>query len=178
MTPGDESRDVGEKLALLERLLETAAGIVGELSAQASPLLVRLGAVFARMPAADREPILALLEREVEFRHVAQETTDVTGFAVVRPDPNARLYLRTFDRTPRLPDLPRNDMARAILRSLRVVGRLLSPGLRPEWEAAMLYAARRLSPEERASLAAVFASALALLSHADEEPQTAGGARA
>ena len=97
---------MSEQLATLSSLLESASEIVCELAAAAHPLLVRLGGVFARMPEADREPILAVLEREVEFRRVARGTAESTGFDIVRPDPHARLYLRTFERDARLPDRP------------------------------------------------------------------------
>src|SRR5207247_6850092 len=87
-------------LETLRTLLASASRLLGEFTDD--PLLARLTKVFAQMPAADREPIVALLEREVQARVTAGAVRDLTGLSL-RPTPRAPLYTRILAADP-LPD--------------------------------------------------------------------------
>src|SRR5438034_10002733 len=97
-------------LETLRTLLESASRLLGEFADD--PLLARLTKVFAQMPAADREPIVAMLEREVQARVTAGTVSGLTGLSL-RPNPSARLYTR-------IPaDDPRPNPERAVQQALR-----------------------------------------------------------
>lgn len=178
MSPPPKPRRGTEKLEVLAALLDDAAEIVASLASEGDPLLVRLGHVFARMPAEDREAILAVLEREVDFRLVARETAPSTGFDIVRPDPHARLYLRVVGCEVPLLSMARDDMARAMHRAFRVMGLMLAPPLRDDWEAAMLDALATLEPDERRRVRQLFGESLALIDRVEQGGAAVEAARA
>src|SRR5437016_10135993 len=99
-------------LETLRTLLESASRLLGEFADD--PLLARLTKVFTRMPAADRDPIVAMLEREVQARVTAEAVGDLTGLSL-RPNPRARLYTRI------LTENPRPDPRRAVQQALRAI---------------------------------------------------------
>ena len=130
-------------LETLRTLLDSAAHLVGELGG--NPLFTRLTAVFAKLPAADREPIVAILEREVHVRL----TGEAAGGLSLRPNPNARLYTRI------LTDDPRPNPARALQQALRAI-QLTHSAVAPmdnEWQAIAREALAHASPEECVSIA-------------------------
>jgi hypothetical protein len=130
-------------LETLRTLLDSAAHLVGELGGD--PLFKRLTAVFAKLPAADREPIVAILEREAHVRL----TGEAAGGLSLRPNPSARLYTRI------LADDPRPNPGRAVQQALRSI-QLLHGAVAPmdsEWKAVAREALEHASPEECASIA-------------------------
>jgi hypothetical protein len=156
------------KLTTLAALLLTASSLVEDLTNLSDPLLGRLARVFARMPAEDREPILTVLEREIEMRLLTRSgDPTLTGYELIRPNPAARLYVRSFGSEA--PYLDRDLIMRAALRVARMI--LLAPASElPEWEAATVEAFRSLSPMERAAISRHHREMLALLERT--EPQT------
>src|SRR5437870_5892805 len=132
-------------LETLRTLLASASRLLGEFADD--PLLARLTKVFAQMPAADREPIVAMLEREVQARVTAGAVSDLTGLSL-RPNPSARLYTRV------LTDNPRPNPERAVqqaLRAIQVTHDAVAP-MDSEWRAIAHNALEQASPAERASV--------------------------
>ena len=132
-------------LDTLRALLDSASRLLGEVAAD--PLLARLTKVFALMPAADREPIVAILEREVQARAAAGAAGDLTGLSL-RPNPGARLYTRIIG------DDPRPNPERAVLQALRAI-QITHNAVAPmdsEWKAIARNALSRGSAAERASV--------------------------
>jgi hypothetical protein len=161
------------KLATLFTLLETASALLEELEGVSDRQLARLAGVFTRMPAEDREPILAILEREVELRLLARERgATVSGFDIVRPNPNARLYIRVFGRQPVYHS--RDELMRATLRAARMM--LHTPErMHDDWEAATLEAFRALTPAERAAIKSHNQEMLSLLERFEGETKAKAG---
>ena len=132
-------------LETLRTLLESASRLLGEFADD--PLLARLTKVFAQMPAADREPIVAMLEREVQARVTAGAVSDLTGLSL-RPNPSARLYTRI------LADDPRPNPERAVqqaLRAIQITHSAVAP-MNSEWKPIARDALEQASAAERASV--------------------------
>ena len=132
-------------LETLRTLLESASRLLGEFADD--PLLARLTKVFAQMPAADREPIVAMLEREVQARVTAEAVGDLTGLSL-RPNPRARLYARV------LTDDPQPNPERAVqqaLRAIHITHNAVAP-MDSEWQAIARDALGQASAAERASV--------------------------
>ena len=132
-------------LEALRTLLDTASRLVGELAED--PLLARWTKVFAKIPAADREAIVAVLERETQARVTASVAGDLTGLSL-RPNPSARLYTRV------LTDDPRPNPERAVQQALRAI-QITHDAVAPmdnEWKAIARDALGQASAAERASV--------------------------
>src|SRR3989442_5650606 len=99
-------------LEAIRTLLDSASHLVGELTDD--PLLARCTKVFAHIPAADREAIVAILERAMQGRVTAAAVGDLTGLSL-RPNPRARLYARV------LTDDPQPKPQRALQQALRAI---------------------------------------------------------
>jgi hypothetical protein len=79
----------------LHSMIETASKMVERLADD--PLLARFLAVFARMPQQDREPILGIIEREVDARLLTDATAEtMSGSETVMASVRA---MRMFGRT-------------------------------------------------------------------------------
>jgi hypothetical protein len=112
-------------LETLRALLDSASRVLGELDDD--PLLARLTRVYAELPTGDREPIVAILEREVQARLTADAAGDVTGLAL-RPNPGARIYTRILGGDPR------PNPERAVRQALRAIQ--ITHGAVPPWTAS------------------------------------------
>lgn len=142
-----------DTLTTLQNVVASAARLAHDLLRD--PLLPRLLDVFGRMPAEDRETVLAVLDREVDLRNLARENPGgvLAGTHVIRPNPNARLYLRMVDNDP-----PTSSSAEAVMRgtihATRVIHQAFegSDDVRRTWEPAIREGLRRLDPAERAAL--------------------------
>ena len=77
----------------LRNLLELASKLADDLMGE--PLLPRLLRAFLLLPPADREPILAVLEKDATWRRIVEQTVSATGIDA-RPNPNASLYLHVL----------------------------------------------------------------------------------
>src|SRR5882724_1200848 len=128
-------------LETLSALLRAASAIVDQVSIFSDALLERMARLFSRMPPEDREPILAILEREVQQRLLARSPAGADGdFALGRPNPNARLYTRVSG--PR-PVHETRELMSAGVRAARMM-LLERARLDKEWEAATREAFRVL----------------------------------
>src|SRR5437867_6957209 len=85
-------------LDTLSALLRAASAVVDQVSVLSDSLLERMARMFSRMPAEDREPILAILEREVDQRLAVRAPAG--EFALGSPNPNARIYTRVSGPRP------------------------------------------------------------------------------
>jgi len=132
-------------LEALRTLLDSASRLLGELTDD--PLLVRWTKVFAQIPAADREAIVAILEREMQARATAGAAGDLTGLSL-RPNPSARLYTRVLTDDPR----PNPERAvRQALRAIQVTHDAVAP-MDSEWKAIACDALDQSTTAERASV--------------------------
>ena len=158
MTPPD--------LETLSALLRAASAIVEQVSILSDALLERMARLFSRMPPEDREPILAILEREVEQRLLARSPAGPDGdFAPGRPNPNARLYTRISG--PR-PVHETRELMPGGVRAARMM-LLERARLDKEWEPATLEAFRVLPADERAAIMQHNREMLALLQRIETE---------
>src|SRR5207244_7204256 len=126
-------------------LLDSASRLLGELTDD--PLLARWTKVFAQIPAADREAIVAILEREMQARATAGAAGDLTGLSL-RPNPSARLYTRVLTDDPR----PTPERAvRQALRAIQVTHDAVAP-MDSEWKAIACDPLGQTSAAERAGV--------------------------
>jgi hypothetical protein len=158
---------MGEKLRTLSAILQTATTLTNQLGSLSDALVQRLVRVFARMPAEDRAPILAVLEREVAMRLLTRNgDPTLTGYAIVRANPAARLYVGAYRTEPKV--MKRDQIMRATLRMARLI--LLAPeNEHGVWGAATLQAFHALDTAERAALTRHLRDVLALLEGSDAE---------
>jgi hypothetical protein len=153
-------------MATLATLIDGASRIADGLAS--SGFFDRLQRVFDRMPAMDRQTILEVLEREVEYRCLTRGTGDLATGYETRPNPNARLYLRIFSDPQPPPIMDRDELVLANYRGLRVLRYVLGP-LHGVWRDAMAEAVALIRTDERAAARQVLAEALGLL-EAHEPP--------
>jgi hypothetical protein len=163
-----ESPPVQNALATLRMLLASAGDVVEQLLGH--PLFPRLVQVFERMPAEDREVIVAVLEREVAARLGEQESKPFGADRSARPNPRARLYLHVYESPDAQPDPLRADLILATMRAARLItsvgGRLPA-----ESSDAVLAAFRELTPEQHDALVAFHNEVLELLARSRDEPR-------
>lgn len=171
MDPKGRGGESPDKITTLQALLKTARGIAEDLSAAADALLVRWNEVFQRMPPEDRRPVLEIVEREVGLRLIERSGSSISGFTIVKANPNARLYVRAFG--PQRPYHDRDDIMRATLRAARMM-LILPPEFHDAWEEATLDAFRALSPEEREAVARHNREILALLERTQQTTAKTG----
>jgi hypothetical protein len=155
-------------LETLRAILAAAVGLLAEQGEwEADPLRLRWDRAFSRMPAGDRETVVAAVEREVELRALtAADGEPIVGLSGLRANPNARLYFRVFDGD--LPNLHRDEIMLSTLRAARMLSRPDAP--EPEvFGEAVRAAFRALAPGERAALARHNRDMLHLLAECDVE---------
>src|SRR5262245_36794907 len=172
MTVRSVSLDASDKLAALNKLLETAVQLISQVASD--PLFLQLVQAFARMPPEDRKTVVDVIETEVEHRAVNARTSTLSRYSMV-PNPNAQLYLRVFESRPEpVKDRDRDDMMFAILRAMRGAPAMLAPHIYAEWRPAVREVAEHLTDEERRAAQRVLTELLALMTYEDDEvPQAA-----
>ena len=100
-------------------------------------VLGRLVAAFRAMPLEDREPIVAILEREVTGRLLSRATEKPVGQST-HLNPNARLYVRAH--TTRLDErhFEYDEMVVADVRAMRIASMIRCvPEIYDAWKAAL-----------------------------------------
>jgi len=143
--------------ALLENAAERVENLLGD------PLLVRLLTIFGKIPVEDRDVLVGILAREVEAKLLTDATANsMTGFTL-RPNPNARLYVRVVEAEPAQDN---EKIILASVRAMRLVGQVVGP-LRARWRAATLESLLRLEPAERSEVATFCRDVLALVAEAE-----------
>jgi hypothetical protein len=147
MAASEDRTDSPGKIAVLQSMLAAAERLVGQLATD--PLVTRLLAVFTRMPAGDREPLLGVLEREVDARLLTAATEDGLSCIQMRPNPGARLYARVIEGDDEL--LSREETVMASLRAMRQLHRAVGPAVEV-WADYVRGAFRLLDPDELATI--------------------------
>jgi hypothetical protein len=160
----------GDELATLATLLDAASHIVDELSGE---LIGRVVDVLGKFPPEDRDFILNVLEREARSRTLAEATGSTTGLSL-RPNPNARLYVRVVDPGP--VTVEHEKIVTASVRSMRMVHAVITP-IRDRWLAAMRTGIEMLDADERAGVVQFTKDILALVEEADQADAALGAAR-
>ena len=148
--------DDTESLQTLKTLIDSAGSVLADLIDD--PLFARLTRAFARIPPAERETILGVLEHESQVRRNIELAGDVVGLAL-RPNPKARLYTRVIVDPPHL------DRAVAVVNTLRAI-RTLHEAVGPtdsDWKDIAREALRTLGDAERASTARFAAEVVKLV---------------
>jgi hypothetical protein len=160
------TRADAERFETLRTLLDSASTVLAEITGD--PLFGRMARAFSLIPAADREAILSILEREVQARATADAAGEITGMSL-RLNPSARLYTRV------LADEPRPNRERAVasaLRAIRVTHGAVAP-MDDEWKAIAREALCAVGPRERASMAHFAREILALVCECEGESPAA-----
>lgn len=163
----------------LDEALEVARGLADD------PFFARLVKAFQAMPAGDRPVILGVFEKEVTARVLSRHTERPIG-REMHPNPNARLYMTSyessFDRGP----YDRDEMMLADIRGLRIGTAIrYIPEIYEMWKSAMREAmdhvdeASRTAAEELVHdilrcIAEAREAAKAAEADAPDEPESAG----
>lgn len=148
-------------LDTLGTLIDAASGVLADFASQT--YLPRLLQFFHRLPVQDREPVLSVLEREVEARRLSVEAADGR---VGEPNPVATMYVRVIDFERPLPVVSRDEMVQSTIQASALMASFPEPLLH-EMESALAAAIDLLTPEEAAALLSVHEDILALA--ADED---------
>jgi hypothetical protein len=115
----------------LDEALDVARGLAED------PFFSRLVAVFQAMPAGDRSVIVGVLEKEVTARVLSRHTERPIGRAM-HPNPNARLYMTSYDSAFDRGPYDRDDMMLADIRGLRIGTAIrYIPEIYELWKSAM-----------------------------------------
>jgi hypothetical protein len=124
-----------ESFADLRKTLAEAADLANELAGD--PLLGRLIGVFRSLPLVDREPIIALLEREMAGRVLSRATEKTIG-QETHLNPNARLYVRAHNSTLDPRHFDKDEMVIADIRAMRIASMIrFVPEIYETWKAAI-----------------------------------------
>jgi hypothetical protein len=154
-------------LPTLAALLQDAAHRVDDILGD--PLLVRLLTIFGKVPVNDREVLVGLLEREVQAKVLTDATAGTMTGLTLRPNPNARLYVRVVETEPAHEN---EKIILASMRAMRLVGQVVAP-MRDRWRAATLESLSRLEPDERTDIANFCRDVLALAAEVERKTEPA-----
>jgi len=141
----------GTALGNLQITLEAALHLLRELADD--DLLRRVTAAFHAMPEGDRPVVVDVLEREVKGRLVSQGTEETLGRST-RPNPNARLYIRSFESGFDRRRLQHDEMLVFAVRAMQGAAALRSlPEMYDTWKGAMRAAMDEVDHATRATFA-------------------------
>jgi hypothetical protein len=143
-------------LSTLATLLRSALDLTVDLARDSH--LPRLLAVFAAFPPADRLPLLAKLESEVQARQRSLETGDGS---VGQPNPASSLYIRIYENDRPVPLVTRDTMLRGTVQAMTVM-HAAPETIRLEMEEGLLAGMAALDPADAAALARHHEDLLAL----------------
>ena len=154
----------------IEAVLALLASVRGLASKLDDPLVERLLAAFGRLPASDRETILAVIERDAAWCRIVEQTADTTGIAV-RPNPQASLYLHVVGSRTRAPLEPSRrdvDMIRfGIAQFVPMLPLFFQKGVHEQWTASARELIADAGPQLREVGAQLCREILALIEDAD-----------
>jgi hypothetical protein len=119
----------------LQKALATALDLAHQLTDD--PLFGRLVAVFRSMPMEDRDPIVAILERETAKRLLTRATEKPVGQST-HLNPNARLYVRAHSTRLDKRHFDYDEMVIADVRAMRIASMIrYVPEIYEAWKAAI-----------------------------------------
>jgi AcrR family transcriptional regulator len=141
----------GSALGNLQVTLEAALSLLRELADD--DLLRRMIAAFHAMPEDDRPVVVDVLEHEVKGRLLSRSTEDSIGQST-RPNPNARLYIRSFESGFDRRALEHDDMLIANVRTMQASAVIRSiPEMYAIWKDAMRAAMDEVDDATRVTFA-------------------------
>jgi len=167
----------GATLATLKAVITSARELAEELVRDS--VLNRLVTALMMLPAADREPILGVLERDATWRRIVEETCGATGITV-RPNPHASLYVHVVDQVtgaavepgPLARDI---DVIRiGIERFVQLLPLFFQDGVHAQWTSSARELIRAADADLRALGVRLAREVLALIAEADAA-RDAGG---
>lgn len=142
--------DTVQGLDALRTMLDTAGHLVATLARD--PVLSRLLAAYQSIPVAERATIVGIIERDVALRKADNDGSgELLGMHNVRPNPNARLYVRVVEAdTHDVPFLNFEELITAVTRAARVMHRVMltTPTANETWKDQVLATFEQLPPEE------------------------------
>ena len=159
-------------LDALRSLLASARTLVDELTRD--PLLQRAVAAFLALPAADREPIVRVLERDATWRRIIAETAGWTGIKVT-PNPHASLYVHVLDEVTREPVAPAPSprdvevVRLGIERFVPLLPLFFQEGVHEQWARSARQLVRAAGPDLRSLGVRLAHEILTLITEADAE---------
>jgi hypothetical protein len=146
--------DPNDTLTTLRTLLDSASRVVADLAHD--PQIVRLIHLFSRLPLEDHPVLLSILEREVGLRVATGEGASTFTGIGARMNPNARLYLRSLDKSlPPASALEHDELVFTTVRATRMMRMVLRPEIHERWRAAQMEAFDLLEPAEREEFVSV-----------------------
>jgi hypothetical protein len=172
LRPMPSDGDPKGELDYLVATLTVAQSLATDLTSD--PLIPRFLRVLKRLPAADRNVILGVLERDATWCRIIEQTADSTGITV-RANPYASLYVHVLGAVEAPSEPLRRDIdviRSGIERFLYLAPLLLEEGVRAQWTVSARELARDAEPELRAAVAALAREVLALLADVDAEGAT------
>jgi hypothetical protein len=143
--PGVVEEPEGDSIDVLRSLLDAAHGVLREL--EGNPLFARLVNLFARMPEGDRAIIIGALERELDTRLLSREVADSLTQIELRPNPNAKVYLRVVGPEDKSEEVEKLAFLRAAYSIQRGID-----ALDPHWRGMITEALRQMDPAARARI--------------------------
>ena len=175
MKHGEPPLTAQSTLLELVDVIELAAKLTDTLATD--PILKRLVEAVRLMPLEDRATVVTAIEREVQARRLSRATENATGQAM-HPNPNARLYLRSHERSVPRNMLERDELMLAMLSGMRVSPILLVPDIHAAWIDGTREALEHLDPATRSAVAQLMREALGLVEEVASERTQQGQARA
>ncbi len=160
---GGRPRSGTSTLEQLIEVLDVAARLTDVLAGD--PALQRVFDAFRVMPMEDRTVIARVIEREVQARRLSLATETVTGQSM-HPNPHARLYLRSHQKTvPRLrPE--RDELMLSMLAAMRLTPILLVPDIHTAWLDGTRDALEHLEPSASGATAQLLREMLEIVESA------------
>jgi hypothetical protein len=147
--------DTVQGLDALRTMLDTAGRLVATLARD--PTLSRLLAAYQGIPVAERAAIVQIIERDVALRRADSDGSgELLGMHNVRPNPNARLYVRVMESDAGdVPFLGFEELITAVTRAARVMHRVMisTPTANETWKDKVLATFEKLPPEEVEAIA-------------------------
>jgi hypothetical protein len=108
--PAANEKRMDKPFDALQTLLATARELANGLAGDQE--LERLVRAFKAFPAADREALLQVIEKDAAWRTIVENTDDTTGIRV-KPNPHASLYVHVLEQadgeTALVPDPTQRD---------------------------------------------------------------------
>ena len=168
MPPDGDKFDLDDLLATLSVAQSLAADLASD------PLIPRFLRALKKIPPADREVIIGVLERDATWCRIIEHTADSTGITV-RANPHASLYVHVLDPVDAPPEPLRRDIdviRSGIERFLYLAPLFLQEGVRAQWTMSARELARDAPSELRAAFATLARAVLDLLAEFDGETTT------
>jgi len=131
-----------DPIEALTWVVDAAHRLVRDL--QGDELLARLVKLFEKMPPDDRPIVVGALEREVRIRTLSHHVAETLTQVELRPNPNARIYLRVIDQENTSDEVGMMAMMRAVYSVQRGID-----ALDPTWSAMMATTLREMDPNAR-----------------------------